>query len=264
MAHVKQVPQKGQKMGMNRVYDTVEFKNWAQKERLNKTEIYLFNHYIRKDGKTLEAGTGGGRILLSLRDLGFKSLSGFDFSSRLIETARRRDTAQAIDFEVKNAVALDYEDASFDQIIYLEQLISIIDGDEDRKRALRESCRILKPSGVALFSFVCIEARQRDWRYRPILAYLSLFRRLKRSNRSVQSLPWFKLGGAYNFGALLDLGPQAYWFGMREIDHLLRESGFRIIAAGSNEQINRGRMSDSLEALEMESVKGQLYVVCTK
>ena len=264
IAYMIQATQKGYKMGMNRVYDTVEFKNWAYKERLHSTEMYLFNRYLNKGGKTLEAGTGGGRILLSLGEFGFTSLCGFDFSSRLIEMARRRDVAHAINFEVKNAVELDYDEASFDQIIYLEQLISVIEGDDERKRALRESCRILKPSGVALFSFVCIEARQQDWRYRPLLKYLALFRRLKRSQRTMQSLPWLKLGGAYNLRALLDHGPQAYWFSLNETDQLLRESGFNIVAAGSNQQINEGRMCDSLEALATEEVKGLLFVVCTK
>lgn len=255
---------KGYEMGMDHVYDTVEFDNWANKERLHDTEHYLVRRYLDQDAKTLEGGTGGGRILLALHDLGFESLHGFDFSARLIGMARGRDASHRISFDIQNAVELDYADESFDQIIYLEQLISVIQGSDEREKAVCEAARILSPAGTALFSFVCIEARHTDWKYMPFLAYISLLRKLTASRKTLQSLPWLKLGGTFNVKALIDRGPYAYWFSLEEAGDLLRRGGFHVVAAGSNLQIQEGRMCDSLQALRRERVEGQLFVVCTK
>jgi hypothetical protein len=45
------------------VYRTVEFEAWADKKGLNEDEKYLIVKYLNKNGKTVEAGTAGGRIL---------------------------------------------------------------------------------------------------------------------------------------------------------------------------------------------------------
>ena len=45
------------------VYSTVEFDAWADKKSLNEDEKYLIVKYLKKNEKTVEAGTAGGRIL---------------------------------------------------------------------------------------------------------------------------------------------------------------------------------------------------------
>jgi 2-polyprenyl-3-methyl-5-hydroxy-6-metoxy-1,4-benzoquinol methylase len=52
-------------------------------------------HYLRCDGRILEAGTGGGRIFRALAQLGFEHISGFDSVPDLIEQARRHDPSRA-------------------------------------------------------------------------------------------------------------------------------------------------------------------------
>ena len=49
------------------IYSTVEFDSWAFREGLIDTERFLIEQYLDKEGKTLEAGTGGGRILLEMK-----------------------------------------------------------------------------------------------------------------------------------------------------------------------------------------------------
>lgn len=45
------------------VFSTVEFDAWADRKGLNEDEKYLIVKYWNKNGKTVEAGTGGGIIL---------------------------------------------------------------------------------------------------------------------------------------------------------------------------------------------------------
>lgn len=134
------------------VYSTVEFNSWTYRKGLIKAEKFLIEKYLDSKGRTLEAGTGGGRILLELLKLGFSSLYGFDFVPEFIEVAKKRlDITKSIIFEVQDITDLHYEDSYFDQIICLQQLISFIEEEEERTKALKKAYRILKSGGNSAF-----------------------------------------------------------------------------------------------------------------
>ena len=122
------------------VFSTVEFGSWAYRSRLIKAERFLIERYLEKNSKTLEAGTGGGRVLFEMKALGFEHLFGFDFVPQFIKLAKKRDTT-GTSFEVGDAVRLGYLNSSFDQIIYLQQIICCIDEGASRGRALIESAK---------------------------------------------------------------------------------------------------------------------------
>lgn len=246
------------------VYSTVDFDYWAYKEGLLPPEKALINKYLDKEGKTLEAGTAGGRILLQMEKLGFTSLYGFDYVPGLIEQAKERDTNHSISFTVEDASSLNYDDCCFDQIIYLQQIICLIEDEAARLKAIKEAYRVLKIGGIALFSFLNFDARIRSAMYLPYLAYLRLLRKLRRSNCSIQYLPWLKLGGKFNFSSLIDKEPYVYWYEIEEIYRILKEMKFEVIAIASDYQISQGRMHTSPEKLVKEPLKGMLYVVCKK
>jgi SAM-dependent methyltransferase len=245
------------------IYSTLEF-GWVYKKGLVPTEKYLIENYLDKRGKTLEAGTGGGRILLEMKNLGFTSLYGFDYLPQFVEVAKQRDTSHNISFEIQDATRLNYNDCSFDQILYLQQIMCMIEDDLGRLNAFKEAYRILKIGGIAIFAFLNFDVRIRSATYQPYLGYISVLRKLLKSNRSMQYLPWLKLGGKPNFAALLDRGPYIYWYKLQEVYHILREVNFEVVAIGSEYQINQKRMHVSLETLTNEPVKGELYVVCKK
>ncbi|MEG4577104.1 class I SAM-dependent methyltransferase [Microcoleus sp. N3A4] len=245
------------------VYSTVEFEAWADKKGLNEAEKYLILKYLNKNGKTVEAGTAGGRILLEMKDLGFQYLYGYDYVPEFIEQAKQREASQSISFEVQDATDLSYETSGFEQIIYLQQIVSLIEEEDKRLKALREAYRILKNDGTALFSFLNFESRIKS-PFVVYLAYLSMLRRLSGSNRSIQYIPWLKLGGKYNFLALLDRGPYPYWYKIQEAHQILTQVGFKIVAVGSSYQIGQGKMCDDLESLKNQPIAGMLYFVCKK
>ena len=246
------------------VYSTVEFETWAHRERLNVPEQYLIEHYLDSRGKTMEAGTAGGKILLALKARGFSRLYGFDFVPNFIEEAKRKDATGSICFEVQDAVSLNYADSSFDQVIYLGRIISFIEDESSRFKALEEAIRVLKPGGIALFSFLCFDARSKSIAYIPYVAYLRLLRMVRGSPTPIQYLPWLKHGGVFNKASLLDSKPHNYWFKLDEIYKLLLEAGFQTIALGSSYQVERGEMATSYEALVKEPIKGMLYFVCKR
>lgn len=245
------------------VFRTVEFDIWADGKGLNEDEKYLIVKYLNKNGKTVEAGTAGGRILREMKDLGFQELYGYDYVPELIEQAKQRDASQSIFFEVQDATDLNYENSSFEQIIYLQQIVSVIEEEDKRLKALREAYRILKKDGTALFSFLNFESRIKS-PFVVYLAYLSMLRRLSGSNRSIQYIPWLKLGGNFNFLALLDRGPYPYWYKIQEGQQILTKAGFKIVGVGSSYQIGQGKMCDDIESLKNQPIAGMLYFVGKK
>lgn len=196
--------------------------------------------------------------------MGFSSLSAFDFVAELVAAARRNDVDSAVDFRVDDATKLSYPDSSFEQAIYLQQLICFLDGPAGRTAGAREAFRILKPGGVAIFSFLGFEARRRGRTSALVLNYLRAIRAVCRSNRDIQTLPWLKFGGKINWGALLDRGPFTYWFRIPEVHELLTSVGFEIFAAGVGSQIARGVIHESCAKLAQTDAAGTIYVACRK
>lgn len=256
------------------IYQTLEF-GWAYLEDLSLSETYLIETYLDKKGKTVDAGTGGGRVLLSLKSLGFNNLYGFDFVPEFIKVAKQRDISHSIVYDVQDATCLDYQDNFFDQILYLEQIICCIPDDVARFNALKEAHRILKKGGIALFSFLSFDARIRSTIYLPYLFYLSLLRKLRGSHHSIQYLPCLKLGrkpgshlkpgsGTFNWLALLDQPPYTYWYKLQEAYQVLRAANFEVVAIGSDYQISQKAMHILPETLVNQPLQGMLYFVCKK
>jgi SAM-dependent methyltransferase len=248
----------------SQVYAGPEFERWAKAEGLIPSERFLIEQYLRPDRSTLEAGAGGGRILRALIELGFDYTSGFDNVPALIEEARRQDPSRKTAYSVQDARSLPYGDGEFDQIIYLQQIISFIGDVEGRRRAIAEAYRVLKPGGTALFSFLCYESRLQSVWMRGMIAYLACFRALTLRRRSAQSMPWLWLGGRFNLSALLDRSPHVYWFRIEEAGRLLAEQRFKIIGIGTVAQTQQQRLCGSAEELQQAPKSGMLYVVCRK
>jgi ubiquinone/menaquinone biosynthesis C-methylase UbiE len=239
---------------------TEGFDEWSERTDLYPDENYVIQKYLDPGIKTLEAGTGGGRILGEMKNLGFTSLYGYDFEPKFIERAKQRNTSGSICFEVQDATCLNYEDSNFDQMLYLQQIISLIDDDAGRAKAMKEAYRILRVGGTAIFSFISFETKTGGVMYQLYLMYLYLIRKLIGSNRSLQYTPSKTSGGAI----FLDNGPYFYRYKLQEAYQDLTEVGFKVAAMASREQIIQGIMYDSLAAMSEQPIKGAIYFVCKK
>lgn len=247
------------------LYSTLEFNFWAYKEySLSPTETWLIESYLDRNLKTVEAGTGGGRIISSMKNMGFKNLYAFDYLPEFIEIAKKKNACNDICFTVGNAVSLNYKDGEFDQLLYLQQVISLIEDEAGRYNAFQEAYRILKKGGRAIFSLLNFDSRITSPLYIPYLAYLRLLRKIGKVNRSLQYLPQLKYADKMNLESLLDQPPYLYWYRLEEAYQIIQEANFKIVALGSDFQMNQGKMHTSLETLKQSPNKGMLYFVCTK
>jgi pseudaminic acid biosynthesis-associated methylase len=93
-----------------------------------------------KDGSFLEVGCNTGNQLLLLQRMGYTNLSGVELQSYALEIARSR--TRNISLEQGSALALPYDDASFDVVFTSGVLIHI--APEDIPRAMSEIHRVAR------------------------------------------------------------------------------------------------------------------------
>lgn len=236
-----------------------ELDYWASGEGLKPAEAELVERWLDPAQPTLDAGTGGGRIARALVERGFGEVTGFDFAPEMVARARAVDPEGRARYEVADATALPYGDGSFGQAIYLEQVISTIGDPEGRAAALREAARVVRPGGVALFSFVCLESRLASRAQRAYVAYLRGRRRLRRDPRPVQSMPRLRLRGRLGPGALRDSGPYIWWYRAGEAEAALRAAGFELAAAGFAPDRGALALRPTMAAAVGAGARGILY-----
>jgi SAM-dependent methyltransferase len=246
------------------LYSGLEFSTWLEDRKLIPAEIYLISKYLDPQLSTVDAGTNGGRILLGMQDMGFTNLSGFDYVPELIDKAIEQDSTGKIDFQVQDAIELDYPDHRFAQIMYLMQILCTIEDRADSLKAVQESYRILKPGGIGLFSVLNFEIRSSQPIFAIYYQYLKLLRKLRGDHRTVQYSPWFQLNGKFNFGTITDRPPYTYWYQITEIYELLKSVGFEIVGIGTDAQISADSLKHTDLELLSEELSGTLYIVVRK
>jgi ubiquinone/menaquinone biosynthesis C-methylase UbiE len=99
--------------------------------------------------EVLEAGCGTGPVCRYLTTLhGVAHVTGVDPSPRFVARARRLAEDLPADFMIGDARALDFEDASFDAVVFHTALCHV----PEREQALAGAHRVLKPGGrLAVF-----------------------------------------------------------------------------------------------------------------
>jgi SAM-dependent methyltransferase len=241
-----------------------ELKHWAEEEGLIAPVEFLVGQYFHSDRVTVEAGTAGGHVLRALAERGFTDLSGFDYVSELIQQARLKDQSGKLAFSVQDARKLTYTDGSFEQLIYVGQVLCCISDPAGRQKAVAEAYRILRPGGLALFSFASYESRLQSARYRALVGYLRCLRTLARRELSLQYMPWLWVGNRFNTSALLDRPPYFYWYHYEEAANLLLNQQFRILGIGTRAQTDQHRLCESMDEFRRNPKNGMLYIVCQK
>ena len=237
------------------LYSESLFEEWAYKEDLDFSEKYFLNNYVQNHSKrVIEGGTGGGRIIFYLEQLGFTQLDAFDFVPKMIEYCKTKSKKNIsnVQFKVADAINLkDYQKESFDYLIYLQQVLSFVN-EEDFDQSLIEANRIGAKDSIYIFSFLNWHAKK----YNPILSLLvNFFRWLRREKTSKYYLPWLIINRRFNWKLFHSNQASNLWIKRDDISNKLIKFGFEIIELKTECEIERNTKSKN---------SGKIYVACKK
>lgn len=131
-----------------------DYASAAENVGLWNSERIVFEKYIPKSSKIIEFGCGAGRISLGLNALGYGNLTATDFAPKMVEAAAEIFARHNANIEafVCDATDTQLKDASFDAAIFGFNGLMQIPKAAQRRRAIGEICRILKPGGIFAFT----------------------------------------------------------------------------------------------------------------
>jgi ubiquinone/menaquinone biosynthesis C-methylase UbiE len=238
------------------LYSNELLEAWTNKEGLIPAETTLINKYLTDINKSvLEAGTGGGRISFHIEKIGFQKISAFDFAPNMIKRAKETATTNKsnIDFRILDASNLNqFDDNTFEYLIYLQQVLCFIDNEEQFLTSLKEAYRIAKKDGIIIFSFLDFDSRN----FNSILSFiLSILRSLRKEDISKQYIPWLKINNRINWKLFNKNQPVTYWVKRDQIVSILKKIGFSILEVN-----NANQLVDHND----KKRNGMLYIVCQK
>ncbi len=117
-------------------------------------EIVFRKCFPSHQAELLELGCGAGRISFSLWMMGYENLTATDVSKKMIQRAihiqRERNTR--IKFFAADATEMSMDTNSFDGVIFGFNGLMQIPHRTNRKKAMKECFRILRPNGKFVFT----------------------------------------------------------------------------------------------------------------
>ncbi|MFQ6033796.1 MAG: class I SAM-dependent methyltransferase, partial [Candidatus Bipolaricaulia bacterium] len=151
---------------VERFYDRNPQYEWERLERHRMefavTMRALEDHLPRPPAEILDIGGGPGRYAIELAKQGYR-VTLFDLSRGCLEFAKERAEEAGVELagrEHGNATDLSrFEDEGFDALLLMGPLYHLLEEGE-RRRAIQEARRVLKPDGVIFAAFIT--------RYAPI------------------------------------------------------------------------------------------------
>jgi len=135
----------------NSVSDTKQFTTPFQAES--------FGQYVTTDAKILDVGCGYGRTLNELYTMGYRNLTGIDFSSGMI--ARGKKQFPHLNLLVKKDETIDFPDNHFDAVI-LFAVLTCITSNQEQQALISEIKRVLKPGGILYINDFLLNTDERN------------------------------------------------------------------------------------------------------
>lgn len=121
----------------------------TEKGLFEKERRAIDRYFTESGARVLDVGCGTGRTTKPLHDRGF-DVTGIDVSAGMIRAGQ--ELFPEIDFRVDDATDLEFDDETFDYVLFAHNGIDYVHPESDRLRTLRELRRVLRPGGVIVFS----------------------------------------------------------------------------------------------------------------
>jgi ubiquinone/menaquinone biosynthesis C-methylase UbiE len=149
-------------------YDQYAQSEWERAERhpteFAVTRLAMAEYLPPPPARVLDCGGGPGRYAIHLSGLGYR-VTLFDLSAGNLALAREkaREAGTALEGYIHGS-ALDlsrFADSSFDIVLLLGPLYHLL-APAERRQALGEAARVLRPGGILMAGFITIFAPFRD------------------------------------------------------------------------------------------------------
>jgi len=230
---------------------------WGQKaisQGLYPTEKFLIEKHFKPDSDLLNVGCGGGREALALAS--YYNVTAIDFNKTFCESCKNTLEKADLKAEVRkmNATNLDFEDASFECLLMVGQLLGHIRPRKLRIATLGHAQRVLKPGGVAIVSTNAIEL---GIKFQSYFALLNMFRKfynplkLEPDDAFVGTGKFALLGNKKN-------QPIFHWYRTSEFLKDATEAGFKLV-----EFIRRFEFESNPKIMD-RSTSGETFYVLKK
>lgn len=122
---------------------------FAQTELLRTDRQFLEGHF-RRPGRLVDLGCGAGRLLVHFASMGF-DVVGVDLSERMLDVCHRKRRQMGLPIGLVKANMCDLSgirDGVFDYASCMFSTLGMIVGLEQRRKALAEVQRVLRPGGL--------------------------------------------------------------------------------------------------------------------
>lgn len=198
-------------------YYNYQYDEWGRLER-HRIEYEItkkvLDEYIQENSEVLDVGAGPGRYSIYLAQKGHK-VTLVDLSKTLVEQAKENAAKAGVDIQkfIKGNV-LELEtilpNQCFDAVLCMGPLYHLLE-EEERKEAIRQCLKLLKPGGILIASFISA--------YAPIVDCLKAYPHEIREQKE-RLLQYLSNGRTYkDFSGFTD----AYFINPENIEELFSE-----------------------------------------
>jgi tRNA (uracil-5-)-methyltransferase TRM9 len=161
-----------------------------------------------KEGHILDLGCGSGRNFTRI----IGTIHAIDFAQNMLNLAKKKANRMGLDVEFTQAEAqkIPYENNYFNAAIFIDSL-HCIKGEDERKKAVKELFRLLKPGAKAM---ITVWSRNSD--------------RIKNREKETE-VPWSKDGKK--------IMRYYYIYEKTELENLFKSVGFEIISSNEDKKL---------------------------